>query len=96
MIKRGRAIAYAAQACLRFRAWPVPGPSRRWWLRSPPARDCGPARLGDDAVMLFGAYGEAHPSTERLLQGGHHLPHTPTRRALLVAVGGPALAWRRR
>jgi signal transduction histidine kinase len=49
-------------------------------------------------VLLFGSYGEAHPSStsDQILFPGHVAPHTPTAALLLVAVACLALAWRRR
>ena len=49
-------------------------------------------------VLLFGSYGEAHPSSpsDKILFPGHEAPHTPLAALLLVAVAGLALAWRRR
>jgi signal transduction histidine kinase len=70
------------------------GVVRRWW-RDPAARDKVVA-LGVTAVLLYGAYGEAHPSTTAYFQGGHHLPHTPTLALLLVAVACLVLGWRHR
>ena len=67
---------------------------RRWW-RHPPARDAVLA-LAMTAVLLYGAYGEAHPSTTAYFNGGHHLPHTPTPALILVAVATLVLCWRRR
>jgi signal transduction histidine kinase len=66
----------------------------RWW-RHPAIRDWVPALLLT-AALLYGAYGEAHPSTKAYFSGGHHLPDTPTAALLLVAVACLALAWRRR
>jgi signal transduction histidine kinase len=66
----------------------------RWW-RHPAVRDWGPALLVT-AALLYGAYGEAHPSTKAYFSDGHHLPDTPTAALVLVAVACLALAWRRR
>ena len=70
------------------------GAIRRWW-RHPPARDAVLA-LAITAALLYGAYGEAHPSTTAYFQGGQHLPHTPTPALILVAVATLVLAWRHR
>ena len=67
---------------------------RRWW-RHAAARDMVLA-LAMTAALLYGAYGEAHPSTTAYFQGGHHLPHTPTPALILVAVATLVLIWRRR
>ena len=67
---------------------------RRWWHQVP-ARDVLLA-LAVTVALLYGSYGEAHPSTTAYFQGGHHLPHTPTAALILVAVACLALAWRRR
>jgi len=68
--------------------------ARRWWS-SPSVRDAGIA-LAVTAVLLYGAYGEAHPSTTAYFQGGHHLPYTPAAALILVAVACLALIWRQR
>jgi signal transduction histidine kinase len=71
------------------------GAIRRWW-RHPPAKDAVLA-LAITAALLFGAYGEAHPTKPTAyFTGGHHLPQTPTPALLLVAVATLALAWRHR
>ena len=70
------------------------GAIRRWW-RHPPARDAVLA-LAMTAALLYGAYGEAHPSTTAYFNGGHHLPQTPAPAFILVAVATLALAWRHR
>ena len=67
---------------------------RRWWSQAA-ARDMVLA-LAMTAALLYGAYGEAHPSTTAYFQGGHHLPHTPTPALILVAVATLVLIWRRR
>lgn len=48
------------------------------------------------AVLLVGAYGEAHPAspTDKMING-HPVPHTPAAALLLVAAAGLALAGRR-
>jgi signal transduction histidine kinase len=66
----------------------------RWW-RHPSVRDWVPALLVT-AALLYGSYGEAHPSTQAYFTGGHHLPDTPTAALVLVAVACLALGWRRR
>jgi len=66
---------------------------RRWW-RHPPARDAVVA-LAITAVLLYGAYGEAHPSTTAYFKAGQHLPHTPVAALIPVAVATLVLAWRR-
>ena len=67
---------------------------RRWF--SPPARDAVLA-LAVTVALLYGAYGEAHPSIRpAYFQGGHHLPQTPRPRSSSSAVACLALAWRRR
>ena len=48
------------------------------------------------ATLLYGAYGEAHPSTKAYFKGGQHLPHTPAVALLLVVVACLVLVWRRR
>jgi signal transduction histidine kinase len=65
------------------------------WSRHPAVRDWVPALLVT-AALLYGAYGEAHPSTKAYFSAGHHLPATPTPALVLVAVACLALAWRRR
>jgi signal transduction histidine kinase len=70
------------------------GAIRRVW-RHPVVRDWSPALL-ITVALLYGSYGEAHPSTTAYFHGGHHLPHTPTPALLLVAVACLVLAWRRR
>ena len=52
--------------------------------------------LAVTVALLYGSYGEAHPSTTAYFQGGHHLPHTPAPALILVAVACLALIWRRR
>ena len=66
----------------------------QWW-RQVPARDVL-AALAVTAALLYGAYGEAHPSTKAYFKAGQHLPDTPTAALLLVAVSTLALIWRRR
>ena len=61
----------------------------------PPARDAALA-LAVTAALLYGAYGEAHPSTTAYFHGGHHLPQTPAAAFILVGVACLVLAWRRR
>jgi signal transduction histidine kinase len=49
------------------------------------------------ALLVAGAYGEAHPSSPSdMLPNGHPVPHTPAGAFLLVIAAGLALAWRRR
>jgi signal transduction histidine kinase len=66
---------------------------RRWWAS--PARDIGLAVLLT-AVMLAGAYGEAHPNhASDQTVSGHPVPlHTPTAAFALVVVAGLVLAAR--
>ena len=61
----------------------------------PPLRDAAVA-LGVTGALVYGAYGEAHPSTTAYFQGGNHLPHTPSAAFVLVGVACLVLAWRRR
>jgi signal transduction histidine kinase len=71
------------------------GTARRLW-RDAAVRDAVLA-LAVTAVLLWGAYGEAHPGDPgAYFTGGHHLPHTPAAALLLVAVACLALAWRHR
>ncbi|MBV9207966.1 MAG: sensor histidine kinase [Actinobacteria bacterium] len=70
------------------------GAVRRWW-RQVPARDVLLALIVTVA-LLYGAYGEAHPSTMAYFKAGQHLPHTPAPALILVAVATLALVWRRR
>src|ERR1039457_629821 len=67
---------------------------RRWWAS--PARDIALAVLLT-ALMLAGAYGEAHPNhASDQIVSGHPVPqHTPTAAFLLVVVAGLVLAGRR-
>ncbi|MGH3158673.1 MAG: hypothetical protein ACRDNF_19140, partial [Streptosporangiaceae bacterium] len=53
-----------------------------WW--SSPVRDALYA-LGMAALLLYGAYGEAHP-TKPYISAGQHVPHTPAGAYLLVLV----------
>jgi DNA-binding NarL/FixJ family response regulator/signal transduction histidine kinase len=73
------------------------GATAAWWWRRfiPPARDAALA-LAVTVALLYGAYGEAHPSTTAYFHGGHHLPRTPTAALILVGVACLVLAWRRR
>src|SRR5260370_39498472 len=67
---------------------------RRW--RESPAHDIAVAVLLT-AVMLAGAYGEAHPTNPAdKVNSGHPVPYTPTAAFLLVIVAGLVLSWRRR
>jgi signal transduction histidine kinase len=66
----------------------------RRWLSSP-VRDVIIA-LVITAALLYGAYGEAHPSTLAYFKRGQHLPHTPLVALVLVAVACLALIWRQR
>jgi signal transduction histidine kinase len=61
----------------------------------PPLRDAA-AALALTGALVYGAYGEAHPSTTAYFHGGHHLPHTPSAALVLVGVACLVLAWRRR
>jgi signal transduction histidine kinase len=69
--------------------------SRRNRERVLPLRDTLVA-LAVTGVLIWGAYGEAHPSTTAYFQGGHHLPRTPAAALALVAVACLVLTWRRR
>jgi signal transduction histidine kinase len=72
------------------------GATAAWWRRFiPPARDTALA-LVVTVALLYGAYGEAHPSTTAYFHGGHHLPRTPAAAFILVGVACLVLAWRRR
>ena len=85
MINRGRATLTAGMPTLT--CMNGVGAIRRWW-RHPPARDAVLA-LAITAALLFGAYGEAHPSNPTAyFNGGHHLPAYPHAR---VASSSP---WR--
>jgi signal transduction histidine kinase len=66
----------------------------RWRSFRPPVRDVLIA-LAVTVALVYGAYGEAHPSTLAYFSGGHHLPHTPAAALILVAVACLVLAWRR-
>ncbi|HEY2268984.1 MAG TPA: sensor histidine kinase [Streptosporangiaceae bacterium] len=61
----------------------------------PSLRDAA-AALGVTAALVYGAYGEAHPSTTAYFHGGHHLPRTPTAALVLVGAACLVLAGRRR
>ncbi len=61
----------------------------------PPLRDAVLA-VGVTIALVYGAYGEAHPSTNAYFQNGHRLPHTPSAALILVGVACLVLAWRRR
>jgi signal transduction histidine kinase len=61
----------------------------------PPLREAA-AALGVTAALVYGAYGEAHPSTTAYFHGGHHLPRTPPAALVLVGVACLVLAGRRR
>jgi len=61
----------------------------------PPLRDAALA-VGVTIALVYGAYGEAHPSTSAYFHNGHRLPHTPSAALVLVAVACLVLAWRRR
>ncbi|MGH7733947.1 MAG: histidine kinase, partial [Gemmatimonadales bacterium] len=65
----------------------------RWRSFRPAVRDMVLA-LVVTAVLVYGAYGEAHPSTTAYFTGGHHLPYTPASALILVAVACLVLAWR--
>ena len=69
-------------------AWP------RW--RDSPVRDAVLAVVLT-AVIVAGAYGEAHPTrvSDQVISG-HPVPHTPAAAFLLVVAAGLVLAWRRR
>lgn len=76
-------------------------PSADQWHRlqafwSSPARHALYA-LGMAVLLIYGSYGEAHPSQPNdYVVNGHHVPQTPTAAYLLVAVACLALGWRRR
>jgi signal transduction histidine kinase len=61
----------------------------------PPLRDAALA-VGVTAALVYGAYGEAHPSTQAYFHNGHRLPHTPSAALILVGLACVVLAWRRR
>jgi signal transduction histidine kinase len=61
----------------------------------PPLRDAA-AALAVTGALVYGAYGEAHPSTTAYFHGGHHLPPTPSAALVLVGLACLVLAWRRR
>ena len=61
----------------------------------PPLRDAA-AALALTVGLVYGAYGEAHPSTTAYFHGGHHLPRTPSAALILVGLACLILAWRRR
>jgi signal transduction histidine kinase len=69
-------------------AWP------RW--RDSPVRDTVLAVVLT-AVIVAGAYGEAHPTrvSDKVISG-HPVPHTPDAAFLLIVAAGLVLAWRRR
>lgn len=64
-----------------------------WW--SSPLRNVLYA-LGVAAVLVLGAYGEAHPTNPGYFPPGQHAPYTPTAAYLLVAAACLPLAVRRR
>jgi signal transduction histidine kinase len=69
-----------------------------WWdrWRQSPARDA-PLALAMTALLLVGAYSEAHPQQPHdYFPNGQHSLNTPTAAYLLVAAATLALAWRRR
>jgi signal transduction histidine kinase len=61
----------------------------------PPLRDAALA-VGVTVALVYGAYGEAHPSTQAYFHNGHRLPHTPSAALILVGLACVVLAWRRR
>jgi signal transduction histidine kinase len=61
----------------------------------PPLRDAA-AALALTGALVYGAYGEAHPSTTAYFHSGHHLPHTPSAALVLVGLACLVTAWRRR
>jgi signal transduction histidine kinase len=61
----------------------------------PPLRDAALA-VGVTIALVYGAYGEAHPSTSSYFHNGHRLPYTPAGALVLVALACLVLAWRRR
>ena len=64
-----------------------------WW--SSPVRNALYA-LGVTALLIYGAYGEAHPFQPGYFPPGHHAPYTPAAAYLLVAAACLPLAVRRR
>lgn len=65
-----------------------------WW--SSPVRNAL-FGLGMAALLVWGAYAEAHPTTPNsYFPAGQHAPYTPTAAYLLVAVAALALAFRHR
>ena len=92
MVNRGRATEWPGVLSLASMEGAT---AARWRSFRPPVRDAVLA-LGLTVVLVWGAYGEAHPSTMAYFAGGHHLPHTPAPAFILVAVACLVLAWRRR
>ncbi len=64
-----------------------------WW--SSPVRNALYA-LGMAALLIYGAYGEAHPTKPYSLSAGQHAPHTPDAAYLLVLAACLVLYWRQR
>ena len=61
----------------------------------PPLRDAALA-AAVTGTLVYGAYGEAHPSTDAYFHDGHQLPYTPSAALILVGLACAVLAWRRR
>jgi signal transduction histidine kinase len=75
----------------------VSGALAGWWRRWAGSNLHDAIRmLALAAVLVVGAYGEAHPNQVfDKANNGHPVPHTPTAALLLVAVAGGVLAARR-
>ena len=91
MINRGRATSASGMPTLTC----MEGVAARRRSFGPAVRDMVIA-LVVTVALVYGAYGEAHPSTTAYFSGGHHLPHTPAAALILVAVACLVLAGRRR